>query len=358
VRQPFDLWGQRGWHGQDIAGESHYLDAIRKVLGNHAGRDWVEVTTFAHLVPEPTNRFDANAVQVLIDGGVVGYLPRDDAARYSPILSSLVANGWLPQVSAQVRGAMVEDYDYDSRGRPRSTTQFLGSVRLALAEPHLLVPANHAPDDRHIMLPHGNAIQVTGEEAYLSTLAPLVGRAGETWIYVTLHEVAEQGARSAKTLVEARVDGLPGGRLTPKMSGEILPAIRHFADAGLLTAGRALLKGNQLKADITLYVARSGELPHDFLTNANGLRPEAATASVIPGEVIASSPASSVQETTAVGWRFNPPPGWPPAPDGWVPPDGWTPPATSPRRRPTGSGGCGQADAARYTARSVVFGAK
>jgi collagen type III alpha len=333
MRQPIDLWGQRGWHGQEVAGESNYVEAIRKVLGNHTGRDWVEVTAVAQLVPEPNNRYDANAVQVLINGSVVGYLPREDAARYAPVLSPLVASGWLPQVSAQVRGAMVEDYD-DSRGRERTTTKFVGNVRLDLAEPHLLVPANAAPDDPHVVLPHGNAIQVTGEEAYLSTLAPLVGQAGETWIHVTLHEVAEQAARSVKTLVEVRVNGLPGGRLTPKMSGELLPAIRHFTDAGLLTAGRAILKGNQLKADITLYVARSGELAHDFLSQAtSGPRPAVTTPPVIPGQLVASdhhstSPAAITAANAS--WRFNPPPGWPPAPDGWVPPDGWTPPSNLP----------------------------
>jgi hypothetical protein len=25
------------------------------------------------------------------------------------------------------------------------------------------------------------------------------------------------------------------------------------------------------------------------------------------------------------GWRFMPPPGWPPAPEGWAPPVGWQP---------------------------------
>jgi hypothetical protein len=32
----------------------------------------------------------------------------------------------------------------------------------------------------------------------------------------------------------------------------------------------------------------------------------------------------------AGGQRFNPPPGWPPAPAGWTPPPGWTPPADWP----------------------------
>ena len=333
MRQPLDLWGQRGWHGQDIAGESNYFDAIHKVLGGKVSSEWTEVTTLAHLVPEPGNRYDHNAVQVLVNGSVVGYLPREDAVRYVSVLSGLVAQGWLPQVSAQVRGAIVEDFDYDSRGRSRTSHQFVGSVRLDLAEPHMLVPANQAPPVAHVMLPLGNAIQVTGEEAYLNTLAPLVGTSSETWIHVTLHEVTEQGARSAKTLVEVRIDGLPGGRLTPKMSGELLPAIRHFGDSGLVTAGRAILKGNQLKADITLYVARSGDLPQHLLSGASTGSNAKAAAPVIAGQVVAASSPASVPALTATdapAWRFNPPPGWPEPPEGWAPPAGWTPPANLP----------------------------
>jgi hypothetical protein len=88
---------------------------------------------------------------------------------------------------------------------------------------------------------------VTGEEAYLSSLSPLVGAAGETWIHVTMHEVTEQLTRSTKTLIEVRVNGSPAGRLTPKMSSELLPVVRHFADQGLTTGGRAILKETSSK---------------------------------------------------------------------------------------------------------------
>lgn len=40
----------------------------------------------AELVPEPTNLHDPNAVQVHIDGMQVGWLPREDAAAWSPYL--------------------------------------------------------------------------------------------------------------------------------------------------------------------------------------------------------------------------------------------------------------------------------
>lgn len=35
--------------------------------------------------------------------------------------------------------------------------------------------------------------------------------------------------------------------------------------------------------------------------------------------------ADEVQGTSGSAFQFNPPPGWPPVPDGWLPPTGWTP---------------------------------
>jgi collagen type III alpha len=327
-----DLWGQLGWCGQEVAGESHYADTIRKLFGGDLGHEWSETTTVAQLVPEPTNRHDPNAIQVLINAAVVGYLPKEDAQRYAPVLSGLVSQGWLPQVEARVIGGMVPEYEQDRRGHIKEIRRFAGSVTLDLAEPHMLVPANLPPEDAHVMLPHGGAIQVTGEEAYLSSLSPLVGPAGETWIHVTLHEITEQLARTNRTLIEVRVNGSPAGRLTPKMSGELLPVVRHFADLGLMIGGRAILKGNQLKADVTLHVARSGELSEGWLANppiSAGRTPTRAGAVITaPVTVTDSAVATPSPDAAAVTptWRFSPPPGWPEPPPGWVPPPGWTPP--------------------------------
>jgi HIRAN domain-containing protein len=81
---PFELWGQRSWPGVDIVGESHYVDAIRDVFGPDFRDDGSELVTSAQLVPEPWNRHDRNAVGVWVAGRQVGYLSRDEAARYAP----------------------------------------------------------------------------------------------------------------------------------------------------------------------------------------------------------------------------------------------------------------------------------
>jgi collagen type III alpha len=255
---PFDLWGQRGYPHADIAGESHHAAAIRGLFGDDFKPDGTEITVTGTLEPEPTNRHDRNAVAVRAGGALLGYLPRDDAAQYAPVLSALTASGWSPQVTARVWGSEWGDYD-DRR------TTFHGSIRLDLAEPHMLVPANMPPSGEHRVLPTGNAIQVTGEEAHLDVLVPFLRPEGECWAYATLHETVEQTTRSSRTVVEVRLDGARVGQLTPKMSGDVLPAVRHLAENGATTAARAVVKGNRIKSEVVLYVARAHELPDSWL---------------------------------------------------------------------------------------------
>ena len=63
----------RGHESVNVAGESHYQDALRAI----SGQGEIRHDTEARLIPEPDNPHDANAVRVEIDGAKVGYLPRD-----------------------------------------------------------------------------------------------------------------------------------------------------------------------------------------------------------------------------------------------------------------------------------------
>lgn len=74
----------------------------------------------------------------------------------------------------------------------------------------------------------------------------------------------ENGPRSTRTVVEVRIGGERVGQLTPKMSGELLPAVRHLAERGAATVARALVKGNRLKADVVLHCQRAGELAAEW----------------------------------------------------------------------------------------------
>ena len=252
---PFDLWGQRGRPGFDVVGESYYADAIRDVFGSGFRPGGCELVTTAQLVPEPWNRHDPDAVAVWVGERQVGYLPRHEAARYAPVLSRLVAEGWTPQVGARLWAAS------DYQGRAGLT----GSVRIDLAEPHLIAPVNRAPDRPHRLLPPGGAIQVTGAENHLDTLLPRLAPEGDCWVQVTLHELVEPLPNGSRSALEVRLDGGPAGRLTPRMSAELLPAVRRLAAAGQLTAARALLRSNGPQPELVLYAARAHDLPDSWL---------------------------------------------------------------------------------------------
>lgn len=303
----FDLWGQRGWHGFDVAGESFHEKAIKAVVEN-GSRSGSDVLVQVQLRPEPTNRFDPNAVAVWSGPHHLGYLPRDEAPRYVGVLSTLLAQGWAPQVEAKI-------WSYDHGG-----DDFNASVRLDLAEPHMLVPANMPPTDSHRLIPIGNAIQVTGEERHLDVLAKHLRPEGECWIHVTLHPTVEHLARSTRDVLEVRIDGERVGQLTPKMSGEIIPAIRHLHDQGHTAVARAIVKGNRIKAEVVLYVARAHELPESWLSIA---APPAQTVTAAVEPVTAREHAPIPPPPTGI--RFTVPSEWPQPPVGWVPPPGWRP---------------------------------
>lgn len=87
-----------GQYSVEVHGESHHVSALVEMLGDAAlnpprGRyERVRVQANVVLCPEPENRFDPNAVMVLSreNGAQVGYMTRDDAARYSPVLRDLL----------------------------------------------------------------------------------------------------------------------------------------------------------------------------------------------------------------------------------------------------------------------------
>ncbi len=73
---------------QEVAGESHYQSHLESVVGGR-GRSGAEHTVQAVLVYENSNRHDRNAVRVDVQGGTVGYLPRQDAKPFRKWLASM-----------------------------------------------------------------------------------------------------------------------------------------------------------------------------------------------------------------------------------------------------------------------------
>ncbi|SKA26275.1 HIRAN domain-containing protein [Consotaella salsifontis] len=87
----------------DVVGESHYQAELNRICGGKTD-DGHEMEVEALLVEEPTNPYDSNAVAVVIDGLVVAYLPRDDAAAYRQLLSRQKLSGEHLKVDALIVG--------------------------------------------------------------------------------------------------------------------------------------------------------------------------------------------------------------------------------------------------------------
>ncbi len=92
----------RGHELVNVAGESHYQDALHTIVGVIEGEVRQDAT--AHLFPEPDNAHDPNAVRVEIEGSKVGYLPRDSAAEYATGLARIAARGRMPACEALIAG--------------------------------------------------------------------------------------------------------------------------------------------------------------------------------------------------------------------------------------------------------------
>ena len=87
----------------NVAGESHYQEALREIVGPGAAGE-VAMDTEALLVPEPSNPHDPNAVMVQIAGKLVGYLPRDEAVAYGETLRQLTERGRTGACEARIAG--------------------------------------------------------------------------------------------------------------------------------------------------------------------------------------------------------------------------------------------------------------
>lgn len=86
-----------------VRGESNYQAALWRACGSGADGP-VQRVFLAQLEPEPTNQYDRHAVRVLLDGLLVGYLPREVAPEVQPMLMDWAKSGYAGTCRADVRG--------------------------------------------------------------------------------------------------------------------------------------------------------------------------------------------------------------------------------------------------------------
>jgi len=247
------------WPNLEVAGESQYEAPIRALLGRLTKDQDAELQTEGSLVAEPDNPYDPNAVSVRIGGAVVGYLTREDARAFAPALHRLGASGVTAVVRARVWGVVRDNWE-------GTGTRFHANVRVALPEPHLVLPLNDGPTVPYSILPWGSGLQVTGEDKHFDVLAPFAGHADRSLLLVTLHRGSEEKARGGqRDFIEVRVDGQRVGEMSAQSSRHYFALVDHHAVKGLTVAAWAQVKGSALAAEVVLQAAKASEVDNSYL---------------------------------------------------------------------------------------------
>lgn len=83
----------------DIVGESFHVDNLKRLRRKYGSGEMQII-----LRPEPSNRYDKNAVAVLVDEMVVGHLSKPMAKAWQPMLMAAEAEGFLCAGTAELLG--------------------------------------------------------------------------------------------------------------------------------------------------------------------------------------------------------------------------------------------------------------
>src|SRR5438034_2000020 len=114
-----------------VVGEAYRQAEVASVAGGVGTDGPIRTEHIAALIPEPTNQYDSNAIKVDIDGHHVGYLARDLAVAYGPIVRWLQRRGRYLGVRAHLYAGWDRG---DSRSPTIEVTLHLGSPGETIAE--------------------------------------------------------------------------------------------------------------------------------------------------------------------------------------------------------------------------------
>jgi len=110
-----------GWPDIEVEGEAYRRSELARLF-NGIGRPEGGVTMQqAQLVPEPSNRYDRNAVKVIVRGEHVGYIPADFSSRVAAACKGL-SRGAVAVVPARIWARVDGD-----TWRARVTLSFIGT---------------------------------------------------------------------------------------------------------------------------------------------------------------------------------------------------------------------------------------
>lgn len=105
------LFDSEDRHTLEVVGESAYQGTLERIGGGRTIDGCRDRDHTAVLLPEPMNRYDSSAVRVVLipwgssrGSGLIGYLTREDAVAYRPIVDRLAAVGRVAACAASLKG--------------------------------------------------------------------------------------------------------------------------------------------------------------------------------------------------------------------------------------------------------------
>jgi hypothetical protein len=208
-----------------VVGEQSYQGALEAVCGGRHEEGVRRRRVTAVLEREPRNRYDRNAVRVLVAGRTVGHIPRQETQRYHAILAELASAGQPASSRAILKGG----WDRGPADR--------GSIGIDL-DLEMPLRSYTASDP---FLPTETRVALTGEETCLSAVTALPG------IFVSVLQAAANNSarpRSSGPFVLASHGGDLIGWLTPTMTGRYIPLLEEVSRASMpLTARGFVMPG-------------------------------------------------------------------------------------------------------------------
>lgn len=231
---------------QQIVGEARRQDVLEALAGGRDDRGCLVRHVTAELVLEPENQYDSDAVRVDVGGRAVGYIPRDEAPDFHPVIAALWAAGAPATCRATLTGGWARP---DDRGNIGLCLDIDNELRRA--------------DGTVPLIPFGPRVVVTCEEHYQDFLAVLLK--ANTRLTVPLARLVEHRAnphtpKQAGPAVAVAIGDGVAGYLTPAMAKRYIPLIRHVLEQAAEPTCSGSLKRTEKQIEVRLEVAHPDHL--------------------------------------------------------------------------------------------------
>jgi hypothetical protein len=265
-RMPIGLELDDFWF--DIVGEQSYSATLDEL-----GRDELEaegkVVLDFLVVPEPTNRYDPNAIRVAVEGqGTVGYFSREDAVEFAKLRELLIAQGAAGMCRGTLTGGWDADINIGVRLAIQPSETWDASRALVVAPAPPSGPHGKAPGCKVVgwetmtRIPLGRGkkpVNLVGEGWYQSALQMIdQGRLalGETVVFEAfiVPDPHNDATPDGKTIVVCAENLGPVGRFANSTAGSYEALATDLRDRGAVGVCDAwlILERGQLGVKVTL----------------------------------------------------------------------------------------------------------